>query len=111
MRSIKLSFEHPHYLYPFRLTLSSNADLDRLNHRLADEAVHRLRAEAILSPEEAKVLASLSLGKPPAMQCSRPNWGRSTRSGWGRGGVPTILGAMSRNIMPTSQNCARGQSR
>jgi hypothetical protein len=63
MRNIKISFEHPSYIYPFKLNISSPSvnEVDRLSCRAAEEALAAYRQQIILSPEEDKVLSSLSV--------------------------------------------------
>ncbi len=66
MRNIKINFEHPSFLYPFRLSLtplSTGADLERINFKNTEAILARIKKEIILSPEEDKIISSLSISK------------------------------------------------
>jgi len=66
MRNIKLSFEHPCYIYPFKVSLINLAhsnEIERINYKQTEEKIEKIKHEVILSEEEEKVLSSLSIGK------------------------------------------------
>ena len=52
MRNIKLTFEHPCYIYPFKVGLFHPSDPERLSYQQTEQAIARLRQDLILTPEE-----------------------------------------------------------
>ena len=65
IRSIKITFEHPNYLYPFRLQLAPRQtpqELERISPTITQSEMVKLKEEILLTPEEDKVMSSLSLG-------------------------------------------------
>ena len=52
MRNIKLTFEHPCYIYPFKVGLFHPSDPERLSYQQTEQAISRLRQDLILTPEE-----------------------------------------------------------
>lgn len=64
MRNIKLTFEHPCYIYPFKLNLFHSTELERISYSQTEEAVKRIRQHLILTSEEEKIFDTLSIGTP-----------------------------------------------
>jgi hypothetical protein len=78
MRNIKLTFEHPNYIYPFKISLFNSNDPERIHQVHTNEVLNNIRHQLILTSEEEKILDSLSIGKLSTMQDSKPNCSTST---------------------------------
>ena len=63
MRNIKLTFEHPNYIYPFKISLFNSNDPERIHQVHTNEVLNNIRHQLILTSEEEKILDSLSIGK------------------------------------------------